>query len=84
MVLWHAHVSGMTISHNPCIGHSLEAIHIHGIHFYYKCIILMLCLLAAVLYSLKPERAEALVADRRPTGNKTRHSQGFCHELRTI
>ena len=25
-----------------------------------------------------------LVADRRPTGNKTRHSQGFCHELRTI
>ena len=50
----------MTISHNPCIGHSLEAIHIHGIHFYYKCIILMLCLLAAVLYSLKPERAEGL------------------------
>ena len=26
---------------------------------------------------------ETLVADRGPTGNKTRHSQGFCHELRT-
>ena len=25
----------------------------------------------------------SLVADRRPTGNKTRHGQGFCHELCT-